>query len=324
MPPSLPRVVITDCDHGTTAPEEEILEGHVALELHQRRDEDGLLEICRDADGILTQYGAFTRRVIGSLTRCKVIARYGVGVDTVDLAAATDHGIVVANVPDASTDEVSNHTVALLLALHRKIARLDRAVKGGTWDFRVGGSVPRLPGLALGILGLGRIGSVVAGKLRPFGLSFLATDPYRPDFPDWVRRVRLDELLARSDILTIHCPLTAETRHLIDEAALRRMKRTALLINTARGGIVDTAALCRGLKEGWIAGAGIDVLEQEPMPGGHPLASLDNIILTPHAAWSSEGSISELKRKAATAVLQALQGQTPASVVNPEVLPRRR
>jgi D-3-phosphoglycerate dehydrogenase / 2-oxoglutarate reductase len=319
-----PRVVITDCDHGTTAPEEEILAGHADVEVHQQSDEPGLLELCRNADGIITQYGRFTRQVIAGLTRCRVIARYGVGVDTVDLQAATDHGVVVVNVPDYCIDEVSNHAIGLILALNRKIVRLDTAIRQGTWDFRVSGPLPRLAGLTLGLVGVGRIGSMVAEKLRPFRLTMLAADPYAKAFPEWVRPVPLEELLPRSDVLSLHCPLTEETRHLIDESALRRMKDTALLINTARGALVDTAALVQALHEGWIAGAGIDVLEDEPLARDHPLVGTERAVLTPHSAWNSEGSVAELKRRVAISVLDVLEGNRPGSVVNPEVLDRAR
>lgn len=323
MPASgLARVVITDCNHGTIAPEEDVLRDVAKIELHQRNDEEGLLGFCLDADGIITQYGAFTRRVLKALRRCKVICRYGVGVDTVDLAAATECGIIVAFVPDYCTDEVSNHAAALILALHRGVRPLDREVRAGTWQFRVAAPIMRLAGQTLGIVGLGRIGSMLAGKLRPFGLTILATDPYRKDWPDWIRRVSLDELLEASDIVSIHCPLTAETRHLIGAAALRKMKRSAFLVNTARGGVVDAGALVQVLYERRIAGAALDVQEVEPMPADHPLATLDNLILTPHAAWYSEGSIVELKRKVATAVRLGLEGKIPSAVANPEVLTR--
>jgi D-3-phosphoglycerate dehydrogenase len=160
----------------------------------------------------------------------------------------------------------------------------------------------------------------VAEKLRPFGLACLATDPYVAVFPDWVTPLPLEALLERADLVSLHCPLTDETRHLIGETRLRRMKPTAILVNTARGGVVDTTALVRALREGWIAGAGLDVLDQEPLPSGHPLAAFDNVLLTPHAAFYSEGSIAELKRKVAQAVLDVLQGRRPASVVNPGAL----
>ncbi|HEU5319662.1 MAG TPA: NAD(P)-dependent oxidoreductase, partial [Methylomirabilota bacterium] len=185
----------------------------------------------------------------------------------------------------------------------------------------VGRPIPRLAGQTVGIVGLGRIGAAVARKLRGFGLTLLGADPCAPT-PEGVARVPLDELLERSDIVTLHCPLDASTRHLIDATALARMKPTALLVNTARGGVVDTAALARALAEGRLAGAGLDVLETEPMPPGHPLAALDTVVLTPHAAWHSDGAMRELKRKTAQAVRDVLEGRRPASVVNPGVLDR--
>jgi D-3-phosphoglycerate dehydrogenase len=192
----------------------------------------------------------------------------------------------------------------------------------GHWDFRVASPVARLTGQTLGLVGLSRIGFALAEKLRPFGLRIVASDPYLQKWPDWVRQVSLDELLATSDIVSLHCPLTQETRHLIGAAALRKMKPTAYLVNTARGGVVDPEAILRALREKWIAGAALDVQEVEPMPAGHPLAGLDNVILTPHAGWYSEGSIVELKRKVATSVRRVLDGQLPAAVANPDVLKR--
>lgn len=321
MPASaLHRVIISDCNHGSIAPEQETLRGFAEIEQHQRNDEEGLLSFCLDADGIITQYGQFTRRVLKALRRCKVICRYGVGVDTVDLDAATEYGIIVAFVPDYCTDEVSNHAAALILALHRHLVPLNREVTAGHWQFRVAAPTARLLGQTLGIVGLGRIGTLLAEKLRGFGLNIVATDPYRQDWPDWVGRVSLDELLARSDIVSLHCPLTTETHHLINLAALRKMKPSAYLVNTARGGVVDPEAIVQALREKWIAGAALDVQEVEPMPGGHPLAGLDNVILTPHAGWYSEGSIVELKRKVAASIRRALEGQIPAAVANPQVL----
>ncbi len=320
--PARHRVVITDCNHGTIAPEQEILKEVADIELHQRNDEEGLLDFCLDADGIITQYGRFTRRVLRALRRCKVICRYGVGVDTVDLAAATECGIIVAFVPDYCTDEVSNHAAALILALHRHLPALDKGVKAGNWQFRLAAPTGRLRGQTLGIIGLGRIGTMLAEKFRGFGLRIQATDPYRQDWPEWVRRVSLEELLRTSDLVSVHCPLTPETHHLIDAAALRKMKPSAYLVNTARGAVVDPEAILQALREKWIAGAALDVQEVEPMPGDHPLAELENVILTPHAGWYSEGSILELKRKVATAVRRALEGRIPASVANPEVLTR--
>ena len=316
------RVVITDCDHGTVDPELAVFGAHAHVRVEQVNDEAGLSEICDGADGVITQYGRFSRRVIEALPRLRVIARYGVGVDTVDLAAATDHGTVVANVPDYGTEEVSNHAVALVLALHRGLTRYDRAVRGGSWDFRTAAPIPRLAGLTLGLVGLGRIGAAVARKLAAFGVTCIAHDPYATAMPDGVTRTGLDELLAHADIVSVHAPLTAETEHMFGVGAFARMKPTAIFVNTARGGLVDTGALVDALRTRRIAAAGIDVLESEPLGAGHPLATLDNVLLTPHAAFYSEGSILELKRKTALAVLDVLHGRRPASVVNPEVYER--
>jgi D-3-phosphoglycerate dehydrogenase len=240
------------------------------------------------------------------------------------VAAATDHGVPVVNVPDYGTDEVANHAVALLLNLARKIARLDRQTRGGAWDiFRIG-PVTRLAGQTVGIVGCGRIGSAVARKLSGFDVRLLACDPYVETFPPGVQPVAFERLLAESDYVTVHCPLTEETRHAFDAESLAWMRPTAILINTARGGIVDTAALIDALQEGYLAGAGLDVLEQEPIDPASPLLRMEQVIVTPHAAWYSEEGRSDLKRRAAEEAVRVLRGERPRHCVNAEALGRTR
>src|SRR5262245_40901355 len=261
-----PLVVICGLDHANLAEEQDVFaKAGIRYQTVIARTESEYLERCTEADGLLIQYGAVTRRVLEGLPRVRVLVRYGVGVDGIDLAAATDHGVPVVNVPDYGTDEVANHAVALLLALARKITRLDRQTRGGGWDvFRVG-SVTRLTGQTVGILGCGRIGSAVARKLGGFDVRLLGCDTFVDTFPSGVQPVAFERLLRESDYVTIHCPLTAETRHAFDAESLGWMRPTAVLINTARGGIVDTDALITALQQGFLAGAGLDVLEQEPL-----------------------------------------------------------
>jgi D-3-phosphoglycerate dehydrogenase / 2-oxoglutarate reductase len=317
---NMPLVVITDCDHGFIAPEEAVLKAAgVACRLHQVKTEDDVIAVAHDADGILLQYALITGRVLDALPRCRVAVRYGVGVDTVDLAAATDRGVVIANIPDYCMEEVSEHALALALDLWRGTTLYDRAIRGGTWSAGMKKPMTRLAGKVAGVIGVGRIGSRFARKVAGIGMTVLGYDPYLASWPPAVRSVSLEQLLREADIVSLHLPLNAETRHLINERTLSLMKPTALLVNTARGGIVDTDALLRALKDSRIGGAALDTLEQEPVPPDSPLLSLPNVLLAPHAGWYSDQSIVDLKRKTAEAALAVLRGQRPYSVVNLEV-----
>jgi len=324
-PPAAPLVVICGLDHANIAEEQDVFaKAGVRHQTIVARTEAEYLERCREADGLLIQYGDVTRAMFDGLPRIRVVVRYGVGVDGIDLAAATDHGVPVVNIPDYGTDEVANHAVALLLALARKLPRLDRQTRSGSWDvFRVG-PVTRLAGQTVGILGCGRIGSAVARKLAGFDVRLLGCDPYIETFPPGVQPVAFERLLAESDYVTIHCPLTDETQHAFDAESIGWMRHTAVLINTARGGIVDTAALVEALQHGLLAGAGLDVLEQEPLDPSSPLLRMEQVIVTPHAAWYSEEGRSDLKRRAAEEAVRVLRGERPRNCVNPEVLGRVR
>jgi D-3-phosphoglycerate dehydrogenase / 2-oxoglutarate reductase len=315
----MPLVVITDCDHGTIAPEEAVLRAAgVEYRLHQAKSEDEVIAVAHDADAILLQYAPITGRVLDGLPRCRVAVRYGVGVDTVDLAAATQRGVVVANVPDYCMEEVSDHALAMGLALWRGVVLYDRAIRGGSWSATMKTPMFRLRGKVAGVIGLGRIGACFAQKAAGVGMTVIGHDPYLAA-PQGVRQVSLPELFKEADLISLHLPLNAETKHIIDEAALRLMKPTALLVNTARGGLVDTEALCRGLKDGRIGGAALDTLEREPIPADSPLLSFPNVILAPHAGWYSDQASVELKRKTAEAAVAVLKGQRPYSPVNPDV-----
>jgi D-3-phosphoglycerate dehydrogenase / 2-oxoglutarate reductase len=321
--PGEPLVLICGLDHAAIAEESEVF-GAAGVRFAQVRchSEDDFLRACGDADGLLIQYGVVNRRVLEGLPRVRFLVRYGVGVDGIDLAAATARGIPVVNVPDYGTDEVANHAVALLLALARKLPQLDRQTRAGRWNVFEAAPIHRLAGQTGGILGCGRIGSRVARKLGAFDLRLLACDPYLERFPSSVEPVAFDRLLAESDYLTLHCPLTTETHHLIDAAALGRMKPTAVLVNTARGGVVDTVALTEALRQGRLAGAALDVTEQEPLDPESPLFRMEQVIVTPHAAWYSEESRSDLKRRVAEETVRLLRGERPQHCVNPEVFAR--
>ena len=319
-------VAITDYVFPSLEPEQRVL-APLGVELRpaQCKSEEEIIELTRGADGVLNCYAKMTTRVIEKLDRCKIIARYGIGVDNVDLAAATHAGILVTNVPDYCIDEVSDHALALLLSLARQIAAADRAVRGGAWDVVAHGGIHRLRGRTLGVVGFGKIAIAVASKAQAFGLRVLAHDPYLEAAViarHGVRAVDLDTLLAESDAVSIHVPLSAETRNLIGERELALMKSAAFLINTSRGGIVDEQALATALKENQLGGAALDVLTVEPPPPDHPLRQAPNVILTPHLAFYSRESVIELQTKAAEEVARALTGEPPRSPVNREVLGR--
>ena len=319
------QVVITDCDHGSIEEEKEE-SGRVRAELilAQVQKEEDLIRACKEADGLLNQYALLTRKVLESLPKCKVISRYGVGVDSVDLKAATDLGIIVANVPDYCMDEVASQTVAMILTLTRKTAFFDRKVKSGEWDFHLGIPIYRIKGKTLGLVGCGKIGLEVARRISAFGVKVMTFDPYLEKAPEGIELKDFDTVLKESDFISIHCPLNDSTRHLIGEKEFKKMEKKPLLINTSRGPIVDERALIQALGEGLLSGAGLDVLEIEPPDSQSPLLKMENVVLSPHVGFYSVESISELKRRTARNVSDVLTGRRPSSVVNREVMGKTR
>ena len=319
------QVVITDCDHGSIEEEKEEL-GRVRAELilAQVQKEEDLIRACKEADGLLNQYALLTRKVLESLPKCKVISRYGVGVDSVDLRAATDLGIIVANVPDYCMDEVASQTVAMILTLSRKTAFFDRKVKSGEWDFHLGIPIYRIKGKTLGLVGCGKIGLEVARRISAFGVKVMTFDPYLEKAPEGIELKDFDTVLKKSDFISIHCPLNDSTRHLIGEKEFKKMEKKPLLINTSRGPIVDERALIQALGEGLLSGAGLDVLEKEPPDSQSPLLKMENVVLSPHVGFYSVESISELKRRTAKNVSEVLMGKRPGSVVNHQVIGKAR
>lgn len=312
-------VIVADCDHPSISIEREVLKDLCPdIAWLKCRTEDEIIAQCAQADGILMMYAPMTRRVMQTLRRCKVIARYGVGVDTVDLKAAAELGIVVSNVPDYGTQEVSDHALGLMLCLTRKIAMASSLVKRGIWDFRLLQPIYRHQVQTIGIVGLGRIGRAMADKTRALGMKVIACDPLvaRDRVPDFITLVSLEQLLAQADVVSVHCPLSDTTRNMLDEKMLRLMKPSAYLVNTARGSIVNEAALDDLLAEKKLAGAAMDVLAVEPGAADHPLFKHENFICTPHTAWHSEESMQELKRKAAEEVRRVLNGEAPFYQVN--------
>jgi D-3-phosphoglycerate dehydrogenase len=319
-------IAITDYVFPSLDPERAVLEPlGVELRPQQCRSDDEIIALARDAEAVLNCYAKMTARVIEKLKRCKIIARYGIGVDNVDLAAATKAKILVTNVPDYCIDEVSDHALALLLALARRLTAADGAVKAGGWDVVAHAGIRRLRGQTLGLLGFGKIAKALASKVEPLGMKVLVYDPYLDPAliaQHGVEAVSLDRLLAEADTVSIHVPLSPETRNIVGKRELARMKPTAFLINTSRGGIVDEQALAEALKAGRVGGAALDVLSVEPPPADHPLRQAPNVILTPHLAFYSRESVIELQTKAAEEVARALKGEPPRCPVNPEVLTR--
>lgn len=278
-----------------------------------------LIPHVRDAHALIVQWASISRPVIEALQNCRVISRYGIGVDMIDLEAASEYGIPVCNVPDFCIDEVSTHTLAFVLALNRHLFEHQAHVKSGQWGGVPGGPPARLNRQSLGVLGLGKIGREVARKAQGFGLRVLAFDPYLSSDQAaalQVELVSLEALLRRADYLCLHCPLTKETRHLISTAQLALMKPSAYLINMARGPVVDQPALYQALVSGVIAGAAVDVLEQEPPAAGEPLLQLPNVLVTPHTSSSSTEAGLQLRRDVARNVVQVLRGEPPRALVN--------
>jgi D-3-phosphoglycerate dehydrogenase len=283
------------------------------------------LRLCERADGILVRRLQFTRPLLSQLRCCKVMVRYGVGFDNIDLDAATDAGIIVSHVPVYCVDEVSNHAIGLLLACVRHLVSTHQKLERGAWDVNRSDPVFRTAGRTLGLAGLGNLGRAVARKMAAWDLRLIAFDPYVDPAKAQALGVTLvdfDTLCRESDYLSLHVPLLTETRHLIDERALALMKPGAILVNTARGPVIDTNALLAALDSGHIAQAGLDVFEEEPLPADSPLRSHPKVVLTDHMAWYSEESQAELQTRAAEEIVRVCRGGLPNAVANPEVLHR--
>jgi len=321
---TLAKVVVTDHLFSSMDEEHRIFAAMDAELIEGRcRDEAETIALSRDADAILNTYAPLSEKVIRTLEHCRVIVRFGIGVDNVDLKAATEKGIMVANTTDYCIDEVADHAMAMLLACARGLFPVDKIARGGTWDFQRVPRLTRIRGQVLGLLGIGHIGSAVSARAKGFGLRILGYDPYLSGetlSQMGIEPAALPNLLRDSDFVSVHVPLNAETLKLIGEDALMKMKPTAYLINVARGKIIDQSALCRALGAGRIAGAALDVLEVEPPPVGDAITRLDNVILTPHSAWYSENSKADMRRRAVGQVVSVLKGELPYSLVNREVL----
>lgn len=315
-------IVISDCDHTSIEQEIAVLAAadmEAPRWLNCRTEED-LIRDCKGATSIINQYAPMTRKVFAALApELKQVVRYGVGVNNVDLVAATEFGVQVCNVPDYGMHEVSDHTTALMLAMARKIVPMSNKTKAGEWDYQSSIPLFRLCEQTVGTVGLGRNGRLFAKKAAAFGCKIIAYDEYyKPAAGDDlnVSLVSLDELTREADFVVINCPLTDETRNMFSDEAFKKMKKTAVIVNASRGGIIDEAALARALESGEIAGAALDVSEKEPMDAASPLRKFDNCIITPHMAWYSEEAALELKRKVAEEAVRMVTGQAVKYPVN--------
>lgn len=285
------------------------------------RTEEELLSRACEAEAVITTSTPFSKHVINGLKKCKVIVRCGVGVDNIDLLAATKRSIFIANTPGFYVEEVSSHAIAMLFGLNRKTHVSDKLVRKGAYDFEKIRPISNLSGKWLGLIGYGRIGRAIFEKLKVFGVRCAAYDPYFKECltpSSEVTFLDLRSLLKTSDFVSINCPLTPETAGLIGSKEMSLMKPTAYLINTARGGIIDESALLRALREGWIAGAGLDAFAEEPLQKNNPLLKIKNVIATPHIGWYSEESIEKMSEEACNEVCRVLSGERPKNLVNIE------
>lgn len=309
------KVVVSDQVFPTVDVERRLL-GEIDAELVVASgDIESVLEIAADADAVLNTYLPWNRESMARLERCKIIARYGIGVDNVDLAAAREAGIVVTNVPDYSVEEVAVHGLGLILAVLRKVVAADRLIREGTWGVNAFRPIRRLSTLTVGLVGYGRIARKIAEPLAALGAAVIAHDPYLEPSDDLPPLVGFDELLGQADIVSLHSPLTDETRGMIGREQIGLMKDGAILVNTSRGPLVQLDALAEGLRSGKLSGAGLDVFETEPIDPGL-LEGIPNLIATPHMAYYSEEALTESQTKAATQVIKVLTGETPDYQVN--------
>lgn len=318
-------VYITEYDYLSLEIEQEAFRAaHIPLIPTQSHSEDEIIRNCKDAAGLIVQYAQITEKIMANLPNLKVISRYGVGVDNIDLEAATKHHICVTNVPDYSIDEVSTQALALVLDCWRRVTFLHNSIHQGHWDYALAQPIWRLRGHKLGLVGFGKIAREVAVKAQAFGLTVLSYDPYVQ--PEAMRAMGVlyqpfHQLLRECDIISLHTPLTKETFHCIGTDELELMKSSAILINTARGPLVDEQALQKALDKNEIAGAGLDVLETEPISPDNPFLSMNNVVLTPHVAWYSEEANKEMKTKASMGIIEVFKGRIPTYLVNKDVLP---
>lgn len=317
------KVLITDYVWPSTDPERAVLEAAgIELVVAPDTSENALAELAKDVDAIMFCFAQVTAKVLESATKCKIAARYGIGVDNVDIPRATELGIVVTNVPDYCMDEVTDHALGMILALNRRLVPHTREVVQGGWnDVALNQPMHRTRGATMGIVGYGRIGRSLAAKAVGFGMNILAYDPMIKPGSDveGASATSLDELLEKSDFVSLHVPLLPSTENMISAPELAKMKPGSIIVNCARGGLIDEHALASALESGHIAGAGLDVVEPTPPDPSSPLLAQENVIITPHTAFFSQASTVELEERTAGEVVRVLAGEKPENWINPEV-----
>jgi D-3-phosphoglycerate dehydrogenase / 2-oxoglutarate reductase len=314
------RVIVTDYNFPSLELERRAAERcNATFEAFQCRSEEEVANAVASADVVVVQFAPLTRSALQEMAPAAAVLRYGIGFDNIDVSAARELRIIAGYIPDYCVEEVADHTVAMILACARKLSQLDRSVRSGKWEaIAVAGDIPPSSETTVGFLGLGRIGYAVLERLQAFGFRFLATDPAVNPSQAVRRGIKLvdrDELLADLDILSLHAPATAETRHFINSQSLRKMKPTAMIVNTARGGLIDEQALADALRDGVISGAALDVFEHEPLAETSPLRGAPNLLLSPHAAWYSSSSLARLQSLAAEDIERLLSGRPPRHTI---------
>jgi D-3-phosphoglycerate dehydrogenase / 2-oxoglutarate reductase len=315
------KVVITDYEFEHLTYERQVLEDpRIKVEAYQCKTEDEVIEVCRDADAIICQYAPMTEKVINQLTKCKLISRYGIGTNNIDIEAATRKKICISNAPDCTIEEVSNHALAFILDAVRKITVSNYHVKRGVWDYTKAKPIFRLADKVLGLIGFGNIPQRLVEKVKPLGMEIVVYDPFVSEEilqKYGVTRVSLEELCKKSHIISLHTPLTQETEGLMNDGLFELMQKGTILINTSRGPVIKEDSLLKALENGTIAVAGLDVFENEPISEGHPFLQMENVTLTPHMAWYSEEGAVEVRCKTALGSVDVLlYNEYPKYLVN--------
>lgn len=322
------KVLITDYVWPSLDPERKVLED-AGFELVVAPDasEDTLAGLATDVDAIMFCFAQVTEKVLRSAEKCVVASRYGIGVDNVNIPVCTELGIVVTNVPDYCIDEVTEHTLGMVIALNRRLVPHNAAVKAGGWSrVKLDRPMRRMSGATFGVIGYGRIGRSVAAMANALGMKVLTFDPMLKPGQDAgvAESVSLADVLANSDFISVHVPLTDQTRGMIGKSELAAMRPGAIIVNPARGGLIDEFALADALSSGHIGGAGLDVMEPAPPAAGHPLLKQENVIITPHTAFFSQASTLELETRTAKEVVRVVNGGEPENFINPGVRGRSR
>lgn len=313
------RVIITDCDHDSIEIEKKVFaEAGMEVELRQAVTEDEVIAQCQNAEIFIVQYARISERVMENCPCLRYVVRYGVGVDTIDLAAASRHGIQVGNVPDYGMNEVADHAIALAMSMLRKTVEMNAYTRNEKWDYTKAIPIHRFSELTAGVVGLGRIGRNFAQKMHALGFHVIGFDPFfkaTEETDKYVTPVSMEDLIAQSDVISLHCPADGN-KDLFCAGTFRKMKNTAILINVARGGIINEKDLDQALADGEIAGAALDCMTGEPVGKDSPLFRHENLIVTPHMAWYSEEAAAELKRKVAEEAVRFARGEAIYYPVN--------